>query len=290
MSSKKTVLIIGCSAGGIGHALALEFKSKGYRVFATARNPKSMEDLSEKGIETLALDVTKQESIKAAKEKVAELTGGSLNILGNNAGVAYTIPATDINIDEAKKLFDVNLFGTMAMVEEFVHLLLASQDGRIVNVGSIAGMMTLPFGSAYSASKAALQAYGDALRMELAPFGIQVTTIATGGVKTNIVNSVITNTATNLPPASLYQPIADLYHKRLVSQQNADFMSAEDFACSVVKDVIRPKQEIWAGSFSRFAWFFCTFLPRWVFTSLARPDTALLAELANKVKEQKKTT
>ncbi|KAA1470934.1 NAD(P)-binding protein, partial [Dentipellis sp. KUC8613] len=241
----------------------------GYRVFATARNPKSMEDLAEQGIETLSLDVTKQESIKAARDKVAELTGGSLNILVNNAGVAYTIPALDIDIDEVKKLFDVNVFGTMAMIEEFVHLLLASQDGRIANIGSIAGMMTLPFGSAYSASKAALHAYSDALRAELAPFGIQVTTIATGGVKTNIVNSVVANKATNLPQASLYLPVADLYHKRLESQQNADFMSAEDFARSVVKDVLRPKQKIsfWAGSYSGFAWFCSTFLPRWVFVS-----------------------
>ncbi|TFY68292.1 hypothetical protein EVG20_g3621 [Dentipellis fragilis] len=289
MSSQKTVLITGCSTGGIGHALALEFKSKGYRVFATARNPKSMGDLSEKGIETLVLDVTKLESVKAAREKVAELTGGSLNILVNNAGAASMIPATDLNIDEAKKLFDVNLFGIMAMVKEFVHLLIASRDGRIVNIGSVAGLLPLPYGSIYNASKAALHSYGDTLRVELAPFGIQVITIATGGVKTNIVDSLANNAAkTDLPPDSLYQPIADLYHKLLVSHQNADVVPAEDYARRVVKEVIRPKLGIWlwAGSFAQILWFCTTFLPKWALASMVNSDSGL-PELAKKVKAQK---
>ncbi|TFY68289.1 hypothetical protein EVG20_g3620 [Dentipellis fragilis] len=304
MESQKTVLITGCSAGGIGHALALEFKLKGqpcywtlrsgssfatelspgYRVFATSRNLKSMADLPEKGIEILALDVTKQENVKEARDKVAELTGGKLNVLVNNAGALYAVPATDIDIEEAKKLFDVNLFGAMEMVKQFIHLLIASQDGRILNIGSVAGTLPLPFGATYNASKAAMHAYSDTLRVELAPFGIQVTTVVPGGVKSNIAR-----TERQLAPDSLYQPISDEYQKRLTTSQTSTSVTAEECAREITKEALKSRQKLWlwTAALSTTSWFLTTFMPRGL------PGYILsrrfgLNQLAEKVKEQKK--
>ncbi|KAA1475166.1 NAD(P)-binding protein [Dentipellis sp. KUC8613] len=285
MSSPKTVLITGCSVGGIGHALALEFKAKGFRVFATARNPKSMGDLSEKGIETLVLDVTKEESIREARDKVAELTGGKLNVLVNNAGATYPVPSTDIEVAEAKKLFDVNLFGVMAMVKEFVHLLIASQDGRILNISSVAGTINLPFGSVYNATKAALNSYGDTLRVELAPFNIQVTSIVTGGVKSNIARTDL-----SLPADSLYQPIADFYDYRLKStSENSNATPTEEYARRVVQEALKSKQKIWlwTAASSTMVWFLVTFLPRRVVDNIMSSRFGL-SELAKKFRAKKK--
>ncbi|PNP55548.1 hypothetical protein FNYG_15487 [Fusarium nygamai] len=98
MSTKPTALITGCSEGGAGHALALEFAAKGYQVFATARSTKSLAGLQEKGIELLTLDVTKQESIVALKDEIINRTGGKLDILFNNAEMMYEAPNSNITV------------------------------------------------------------------------------------------------------------------------------------------------------------------------------------------------
>ena len=140
--SRKTVLITGCSEGGIGHSLALEWNSKGHRVFATARKVDSMTGLQEVGIECLTMDVTDTESLKAVKEQVEVKTGGTLDILVNNAGqgifpqseladLAYTIPILDIDVDIAKKIYDVNVWGVIRTTHVFSSLIIAA-EGTIV--------------------------------------------------------------------------------------------------------------------------------------------------------------
>ncbi|TFY81108.1 hypothetical protein EWM64_g2905 [Hericium alpestre] len=221
MSSSKSVLITGCSIGGIGHALAIEFASKGYRVFATVPDISTVRDLAgTAGLEVLVLDVTNVNVIRQTRDRVAEMTGGKLDFLVNNAGSAYTVPTTDLDIDDVKRLFDVNLFSVMAMVKEFVHLLIASGDGRIVNLGSISSLVPTPFGAVFNASKAALAAYGETLRLELAPFNIKVITIISGAVKNKV-----TQTRRELPPDSLFLPIADAYERRLSASQGAYLVS-----------------------------------------------------------------
>lgn len=107
-------------------------------------------------------------------------------MLINNAGSAVHVPALDLDIEGAvKNMFDVNVFGVMRMVKACGPMLIVS-EGCIVNVGSIAPIVPLAFSSAYNATKAALHAYGDALKLEMEPLGVQVTTIITGGVKSNI--------------------------------------------------------------------------------------------------------
>ena len=144
----RSVLITGCSPGGIGHALAREFKSRGLRVFATARKTDAISDLAADGIETLSLEVNDQDSIQALKTEIASRTGGALDYLVNNAGRSYTVPALDFNIDEARATFETNVFAVMSMCKTFAPLLIQAK-GTIVQIGSLAGIMPYAFGSVY---------------------------------------------------------------------------------------------------------------------------------------------
>ncbi|KAI8819644.1 NADPH-dependent 1-acyldihydroxyacetone phosphate reductase [Fimicolochytrium jonesii] len=202
MTSKQTVLITGCSDGGIGHALAQRFHKGGYRVFATARRLEAMKDLAASGIETLVLDVTKADSVAAVLAEVTTRTNGKgLDYLINNAGQPFASPALDVDIDGAKAMFETNLWGTIRMNTAFQHLLLTAQ-GTIVHVGSVAGYIPFIFGAAYNASKAALHAYSNTLRLEVGPLGIKVMTIVTGGVGSNITSQSGYNIIS--PPGSLF--------------------------------------------------------------------------------------
>ncbi|KAK7055539.1 Arabinanase/levansucrase/invertase superfamily protein [Favolaschia claudopus] len=269
--SQRTVLITGCTPGGIGYELAQEYAAKGLRVFATARRTEALGELTSLHIpcmEPIELDVTKIQSIKAARDHVASLTGGKLDILVNNAGQSYSVPATDVDIEEVQAMFDINIFGVMRMVQEFTPLLIASGDGRIVNIGSIAGVMPYPFGSAYNASKAALHSYGNTLRLELAPFNIQVLTIITGGVKSNISS----HRSRLIKPSSLYAPIAEIFAQRRAGRSQVGAMSTKAYAQSVVAQTLkhRVKAWFWIGSFSLPCWIIDTFFGRrgfdWLFS------------------------
>jgi 1-acylglycerone phosphate reductase len=145
-SNRKTCLITGCSAGGVGSAFAKVFQAKGYHVFATARSPakipQSLHTLP--NVTVVALDVTSSKSIAAAAEIVRVTTGGTLDVLINNAGHGLSMPALDTSIAEARKLFNANFFGVLEMVQTFQHMLIRSK-GVIVNNSSMGAYMTLPF-------------------------------------------------------------------------------------------------------------------------------------------------
>ena len=155
---KKTVLITGCSTGGIGWAMAKNFHQRGFCVFATARNPSKTADLAElSDVEILELDVTVPKTIAQCKEIVAKRTGGSLDVLVNNAGVEFNSPLLDTDVAEAKRLYDVNVWGPLAMVQAFAPLLVEAK-GVVFNQSSIDGALNMvwagksPSASAYSIS------------------------------------------------------------------------------------------------------------------------------------------
>lgn len=143
------MLITGCSEGGIGFALAQEFHRKGLRVFATARNLSKVQHLQDAGLEIIQIDVVDQASIKDAVATVSKLTGGTLDILVNNAGGGYQMPILDADLDEARKLFEVNVWGLLAVTQAFAPLLAeAAAQGhkaRIVNIGSVVSRVNVPW-------------------------------------------------------------------------------------------------------------------------------------------------
>lgn len=253
----KSVLITGCTPGGIGHALAREFKTKGLRVFATARKAESIADLKEHGIEALSLEVNNESSIQALKNEIKSRTNGQgLDILVNNAGRNYTVPALDVEMDEIRETFETNLFGVMRMCQVFAPLLIEAK-GTIVQIGSLAAVMPYVFGSVYNASKAALHSYSSTLRVELAPFGVRVVVVVTGGVISNI-----SRTHRTLPEDSIYLPLAAEYEGRQ-TQSQANGIPNEQYAKSLVSQVLNwpSRVMIWEGGKSWLIWFVHTFLP-----------------------------
>ena len=148
--TRETILITGCSAGGTGFSLAKEFQKRGLTVFATARDVSKMSELGKlPNVVLLPLDVTSPSSVASAVEEVKSRTGGELNYLFNNAGLSLHAPTLELDIDEAKKIFDVNFWGVFSMVQAFAPLLIKAR-GTIINMGSLAGMLHLPFGGTLS--------------------------------------------------------------------------------------------------------------------------------------------
>lgn len=243
-TAKRTVLITGCSDGGMGAELAKGFHKAGLHVYATARDPAKMTSLSALGIQTLPLDIQSESSIA---ECVKQL--GHLDILINNAGATYTMPISDMAIAEAKKLFDTNVWGNISMIQAFLPLLLKSPKGMVVNHTSIGAGMAIPFQATYNASKAAMAMFSDSLRLELQPFDITVVNLKTGSVKTNIINNLRTKQP-SLPEGSIYSPAKDLMDKQLRSEWTDNVgIPAEQWAKDVVADLLKanPPLNIWRG-------------------------------------------
>jgi NAD(P)-dependent dehydrogenase (short-subunit alcohol dehydrogenase family) len=171
----RTVLVTGASSG-IGAACAERLARSGWRVLAGVRRAGD----APKGTEELLLDVTELDQIRAAAERVEELQG-----LVNNAGIALASPLEFVPLDELRKQLEVNVLGQVAVTQALIPALRRGR-GRVVFIGSIAGKSALPFLGPYSASKHALEAIADALRVELAPWGIGVTIVEPGTIKTAI--------------------------------------------------------------------------------------------------------
>lgn len=267
-ASKKYVLITGCSPGGIGHAIATEFQRNGYHVIGTARRTEVLQELRSTGMTVVALDVCDKASIDKCKQEVAQLTGGTLDILVNNAGVNHTIPATDIEIDDVKRTFDANVFGPMLMCQAFVPLLIPAR-GLIINISSVSSVTPYLFASVYCATKAALDGYSRTLRLELKPFNVRVMVAMTGTVKSNITSHFVRE----LPSASLYQPVRDMYEDRIQFSQRNSPMPADAYAKKLVAAALkgegwlgglfgRSPDWFWAGGLANVAWFGQTFFPR----------------------------
>ncbi|KAH9896156.1 NAD(P)-binding protein [Xylariomycetidae sp. FL2044] len=249
---QKTVLITGCTPGGIGHCLCLEYHRRGLHVIATARRPEVMADLAALGMSTVALDVTDSESIRRCHEEVAKINGGKLDILVNNAGRTHTHPATDISLPDVRQTFETNVFSIMAMVQAFVDQLMAAR-GLIVNISSLASVTPYAFGSVYCASKAAVVGYSRTLRMELAPLGVRVMVSMTGTVKSNTASQG----HRSLPPDSLYLRAREVFEWRLGFSQKISAVPTDAFASRLAASSLRPEvPAILRSWFGRPDWFY----------------------------------
>ena len=178
----KVVLITGCSSG-IGEATARRLSRAGHTVYASARRPGTMAELVAGGCRPLALDVTDEASMVAAVGRV-EAEQGRLDVLVNNAGYGLYGPVEQLPPDELRRQFETNLFGLVRLCQLVLPGMRERRSGRIVNVSSMGGRTTLPGGGAYHASKYAVEAISDALRIEVRRFGIDVVLIEPGVVRT----------------------------------------------------------------------------------------------------------
>ena len=180
---QKIVLITGASSG-IGQSIAEFLSQKGFKVYGTSRNPENYADLD---FELLALDVKNPESIINVVNHIINKSG-RIDIVINNAGVGITGPLEEIPTSEIKNNFDTNFFGPIEVMKAVLPTMRQQKSGLIINITSIAGYMGLPFRSVYSASKGALELITESLRMEVKPFGINITNVAPGDFATNIAS------------------------------------------------------------------------------------------------------
>ena len=178
-------LVTGCSSG-IGRAIAAEAHGEGHRVFATARNRDSLADLP--GVEALALDLTDSGSIRRAAEETVS-RAGRIDVLVNNAGYGQMGTVEDVPVSKWKEEFDVNVFGAIELTQAVLPAMRRQGSGTVVMMGSIGGRISYPFGGPYCASKFALEAISDALRLEVRPFGIRVVLIEPGPIHTRFAET-----------------------------------------------------------------------------------------------------
>lgn len=178
----KVVLITGCSSG-IGEATARRLQRAGHLVYASARRPETLTGLAAGGCRTLALDVTDEASMAAAVRQV-EQEQGRLDVLVNNAGYGLYGPVEQLSLEEVRRQFETNVFGLVRLCQLVLPGMRGQGAGRIINVSSMGGRLTLPGGGAYHGSKYAVEAISDSLRIEVRRFGIDVVLIEPGVVRT----------------------------------------------------------------------------------------------------------
>lgn len=183
------VLITGCSSG-IGRATAERLAGAGWTVYATARRLESIADLGARGCRLLALDVTDEDSMRAAVATVEEAEGG-VGALVNNAGYSQGGAVEQVPLEDVRRQFETNVFGLVRMAQLVLPGMRARGSGRIVNVGSMGGKLTFPGASFYHATKYAVEALSDALRFEVQGFGIHVSLIEPGLIRTQFAETAV---------------------------------------------------------------------------------------------------
>jgi short-subunit dehydrogenase len=191
--SRHTIVLITGATAGIGRHTALYLAKRGAHVIAAGRRQEALESLRKeaKGLKlnTIRLDVTDPASVEHAREEVLKMTDGyGVDVLVNNAGYGPTLPVLETTDEETRKVYETNVFGLLAMTRAFANDMVARGSGRIVNVSSIGGRVTLPFFGIYNSTKYAVESISDALRLELGPFGVDVSLIEPGVIRTEFTD------------------------------------------------------------------------------------------------------
>jgi NAD(P)-dependent dehydrogenase (short-subunit alcohol dehydrogenase family) len=198
----KAVLITGCSTG-IGRATAAHLAAAGWIVYATARRPESLAGLEAQGCRTLALDVTDETSMRAAVETV-EQAEGAVGVLVNNAGYSQSGAVESVPMESVRAQFETNVFGLIRMCQLALPGMRRQRWGKIVNLSSMGGKLTFPGGGLYHATKYAVEALSDALRFEVAGFGVSVIVVEPGLITTEFGETAAHGVASNAESAGPY--------------------------------------------------------------------------------------
>jgi NAD(P)-dependent dehydrogenase (short-subunit alcohol dehydrogenase family) len=251
----KAVLVTGCSSG-IGHATALALVRAGFPVWASARKASSLGELERAGCRVLELDVTDEQSRTAAVKQV-EADHGAVGVLVNNAGHGGGGPVEEVPLDIVREIFETNVFAVIRLCQLVLPGMRARRSGLIVNLGSAAGLVTPPTGCPYAMTKYAMESLCDALRPEVAPFGIGVTLIQPGAVRTRFMaSSGLHQPADNEDsPYAVYKANVAKMAARAHRDGAPGVLEADDVAAVILKAVTasRPKARYKAGSQARLA-------------------------------------
>jgi len=220
------VLITGCSSG-IGEATAIRFSQEGYRVYATMRNPDGMsEPLKEalkgdEGHKVLALDVNDSVSIKRAIAEVQE-ESGRIDVLINNAGISSISSIEEIEMEEAKAVFETNVFGVLRVTQEVIRGMRERRSGTVVNVSSVAGRLVTAGHGIYAASKHALEAISESLAIEINQFGVRVILIEPGFISTAILSKADSIILEDTPYTEHLTRLVSMYEEAQLTADSPD--------------------------------------------------------------------
>lgn len=210
MNAAKTILITGCSTG-IGYCTAMQLKLRGHRVIATARKAQDVERLQNQGFESLQLDLADSHSIAEAVDAVIALTGGQLDVLFNNAAFGQPGAVEDLSRDTLRFQFETNVFGTQELTNRIIPLMRKQGQGRIIYNSSVLGFVAMSYRGAYNASKYALEALADTLRLELRGSGIQISLIEPGPILSDFRKNALVLYQQNI--LSEHSPHKQIYAK-----------------------------------------------------------------------------
>jgi NAD(P)-dependent dehydrogenase (short-subunit alcohol dehydrogenase family) len=250
------VLITGCSSG-IGRALADAFKAAGYSVWASARRPEDVAALAAAGFNAVELDVNDSTALQHLAEQL-----GDLDVLVNNAGYGAMGPLLDGGTEAMQRQFETNVFSIVGVTQALFPPLRRNK-GLVVNIGSVSGVLVTPFAGAYCASKAAVHALSDALRMELAPFGVRVMEVQPGAINTSFAKNAGVQAELLINEQSPWWPLRDGIRARSQASQDKP-TPANEFAADVLKAVqqSQPPRLLRSGNGSRALPLLAALLPK----------------------------
>lgn len=244
VSEKPVVLITGCSEGGIGNALARAFATEKCSVVATSRSLKSMKGVeSDSRLFLQELDVLSEESIGKSLRNVYEKFG-RIDIVVNNAGIHCVGPLAEIPMSTIEHTFNTNVYGPLRLIQAVVPHMASRRMGKIVNIGSVSALTPGPWAGGYSASKAALHALTDSLRLELRMFGIDVVNVVPGAIQSNIGNTSVANYS-KLPEWKMYKPFESVIRSRASFSQGLNATPTDDFAKKTVDTILKKNPPAW---------------------------------------------
>ena len=235
------VLVTGCSSG-IGRATAQALVEAGHTVYATARRAATLERLEAAGARTLALDVTDEDSMTAAVAAI-EAEHGAVGTLVNNAGFGVYGPVEEVPMDDVRREFETNVFGLGRLTQLVLPAMRAAGRGRIVNMSSMGGRLVYPTGGWYHASKYAVEAMSDALRVEVKPFGISVVLVEPGLIRTEFESVASGGLASGQPAgpyAALRKHADDVMRRGYASPAGAEPKAVADVVRRAV-EATRPR-------------------------------------------------
>lgn len=240
MNEKQIVLITGASSG-IGKETAKTLIKCGFKVYAVARRVEQMNDLAELGGFPMSMDITKEEDITNVVNHIIE-SEGKIDILINNAGYATQGPVEQVPVDEARRMFEVNLFGLGMLTQKVLPSMRTRKSGKIINISSGAGKVYFAMGAWYVSSKHALEGWSDSLRVELKPFNIDVVIIEPGAISTEFndvsINPLVEQYGTG-PYSVMVNSLADFSRDAEKDSKNS---SPPSVITNIVIKAIRSKR------------------------------------------------
>jgi len=267
---KKVILLTGASSG-IGYQTAESLAKEGHIVYGAARRTEKMETLKQFGVKPIYLDVTDEESIKSAIDTIIG-NEGRIDVLINNAGYGSYGAIEDVELSEAKMQFEVNLFGLARLVQLVLPHMRKQKSGRIINVSSMGGRLTTYFGAWYHATKYALEAFSDALRMEVSDFGIDVSLIEPGGIKTDW-GIIAADKLANSAKGGAYEKEASKTAEGMKKQYSGNMLSNPIVITKAISKAVnsnRPKARYLIGFMAKPLVFLHTILPARVFDKIMK--------------------